>query len=595
MSQEPTRVEYETRVSSPTGRVRTASVTQAFNQETALSLETLGDAVPDTFTLSLYKNGVQQSSDNYTLHDPLERGGWDVRLKAYTGASSQPQDLGQHSPPYAGLENVPMGTDATLDDWFDNISTFDPNPADSETQARDALATAGITLVVIDGPGIWRQKPEGDTMAFEDTSSMDYLQATLLKTGARWWLTGNVLTIDGSAAPNTFARPPEDEHIITAHTHNNEVPTVEEPDPEEPPDREDYLSQCPDYEPPPGYEPPPKTPETLMQGVFRYPSKVGSGDEEVEYERVNTYNGRLIRTELIETGTINTPTGKVRGVRARSVTTFRHHPMCKEAVVEEVTQTFAAPDMSEAGANTDVEEAEATWLALGGAEMYLASESLKETIYHSSGYLKEEAETVRELELLSLREGEDGPVDFELVYNTRTRYILNEPNANGRWVQFTTERQTESVVVYAKEDPDPDTGKIPAAPARVQRTSRSTSRAEPSDAAPAQLNCSPPEPEDPDAPPETAPCEEKKEHEYQKALQAWSAREARKQAEYESRIANIANQAKRVYSISLGIPRSDLKVNGLYGGALIANATVNYADDGSGLSSTTSLTLWQRL
>lgn len=586
--------ELEYRCTSPQGRVRSASVSSAFGEQPSISLEVYGTTPPQSFTLELLQDGILLVSKNYVLNDPSETGGYDIRVGEYRGGTARPRDLGQHSPPYAGLENVPMGSSATLDDFFGAVSTTNPNADPPETQARDALAGAGIALVVIDGPGVWREPPEGDSMAFEDTSAEEYLGSTLLKTGARWWLDGDTLTIDGSAAPATFALPASDLNLITGYSYADETPDLEPPSPDPAPRREDYLSTCPEYEPPPGEEPVERSPETIMQGVFRYRGEVGEGDERFEYERVNIYYGRLEQSELIERGFINTPAGRVFGVRSRVLSKYQYHPMCKEAVVKETNQTFAAPDMSEAGTNTDVEEAEATWLALGGAEMYLASESIKEIVYHSSGYLKEETETTRELELLSLKEGDDGPVDFEIVYNTRTRQILNEPNAGGRWVQYTTERQTENVVVYAKEDPDPETGKVPAAPARVQRASRTTSRAEPSDAAPAQLTCSPPDPEDPDAPPETAPCLEKREHEFQKALQAWAAREALKTAEYESRLSNIGNQPRRVHSVNFGIPRLDIGLNDLYGGATVAGQNLSYSDDGQTVSATSSLTVWQR-
>ena len=328
-----------------------------------------------------------------------------------------------------------------------------------------------------------------------------------------------------------------------------------------------------------------------MQGVFRYTSEVGDGDERVEYERINTYNGQLLKTELIERGNVNTPSGKVFKERTRTVTEFKHHPMCREAVVQETTRTHVAPDSNDAGSATEVEEGYAMWRALGGNEMYLASESIKDTLYHASGYLKSETETIRELDVLRLEGGDR--VFLDRVYNTRTRTVLNEPNAGGRWVQYTTERQTENIVVYEASEPN-ENGVSEAVAIRVQRTSRATSRAEPSDAAPAQLNCSPPEPEDPDPLPETAPCLEKQEHAYQKALQAWAAKEALKTAEYESRAANIGNQPKRVHSVGFGIPRLDIELNSLYGGALAASVSHSYTDDGSQVGATSSLTVWQR-
>ena len=583
--------EFETRATSAAGRVRSATVSQNFGQETSLQVDVYGTNVPGNLTLALWVDGAEQTSKAYALNEPVETGGYDLRYGPYTGSSNTPRDLGLYKAASSGVENVNYGTGATLDDFFAGIS-YDPNPQiNPETEARDALAANGYSLVIVDGPGIWRAPPEGDTSSFGDTSIAEFLQATLLNTGARWWLEGTVLTIDGSAAPYGFALPEADKHLITSYSYADEYPEVTEPTPDEAPDREDYLSQCPDYEPPPGYEKPEKTPETIMQGVFRYPSQVGTGDERVEYERVNYYNGRLYKSELLERGNVNTPSGVIFKERTRTVTEFTHHPMCKEAVIKEVSTTYAAPDMSSAGTGTDVEEAEATWLALGGDAMYLASESVKDTVYHSSGYLKEETETIRELEVLSLRG--DPPV-IDLVYNTRTRQTINEPNAFGRWCSYVNERQTENVVVYETAEPD-ENGVSSSSPARVQRNSRTTSRVEQSDGAPAQLTCSPPEPDDPDAPPDTAPCEDKQEYEYQKALAEWQRKETLKTDEYQSRLTNLANQPKRVHSITLGVPRPDIALNQLYGNGLVASVSVTYADDGSQVQAGTSLTVHERL
>jgi hypothetical protein len=147
--------------------------------------------------------------------------------------------------------------------------------------------------------------------------------------------------------------------------------------------------------------------------------------------------------------------------------------------------------------------------------------------------------------------------------------------------------------VAAGGEGEPDNASV----GTVQRVRRSTPGLEQTDAAPPQLTCPPPnDPEDPpleQEPGET--CLEFKEREYQAALAKYTEEEAKKQAEYDSRIANIQNQDKRVHNVSLGIPRVDLELNESYGGGLIAGASLQYQDDGNTASGTTSLTLWERL
>lgn len=584
---------YEPRATTPAGRVKSASVSSAFNQAPQISAEVYGTVEPSSLTLSQLKDGVGDGSETYPLTGDGS-GGYDLQSAEYRGAASPEPDYGVKSGATGGLENVPNGVGATLDDFYASVTLSDPQPTQStEQQARTALTAAGYSLVVLDGPGVWREKPGGVSAAFEETSTLSYLQSTLLKTGARYWIDGSTFYIDGSAAPVTFGLPAADLPILTAYSFQDESVTVDDPAPGTPPDREDYLSQCPDYVPPVGYVQPERTPETIRQGVFTYPSSAGTGDERVEYLRTNYYNNRLYKTQLIERGNVNTPSGVVFKERSRSVTTFDHHPMCREAIVKEVTTTYAAPNMNNAGSATEIEAAAATWTALGGNDMYLSSESVKEIVYHSSGYLKQETETIRELDVLSLRDTADGPVDFELVYNTRTRQVINEPNSGGRWVQYTNERQTENVVVYDKSEPDPVSRGITAEPARVQRNSRSTARAEESDGAPAQLSCSPPEPDDPNAPPDTAPCVDKQEYEYQKALTEYNTQEALKTAEYNSRTANPANQSKRVHSLTFGVLQLGLKLNALYGGGLVAGVSHQYGDSGKQITASTSITVWE--
>lgn len=521
---------YESRASSGSARVRSASVTQAFNSETSVAVERYGVAKPTGLALTLYHNGALVESESYNFGVDEETGGRDLIHGVYVGARNAAADLGQYQGTQPGFLAKPS-YDADLGDAYPSATATDGPGVGTEQRARTALAAAGYSLVVYDGPGIWRKEPEDDT---GDIDTLSFLQSTLLATGARYWIEASTVYIDGRSIPVSFSLPSGDEHLITAHTWADELalespvdpedPALPEPTPEElelPPEpvADDYLSQCPDYTgTPPGYVPPEPTPEEPLSGTYEYVMEAGIGLDRTRVTRKNTYSaGSLQRTEATEEGVISTPAGNQFKLRLKAVTAIIYHPDCPSAILQQRDSTYIAPEMSAiyktqidpntgqvgTATRTDVEQAEDLYNALlsktNGDGLYLQNERVENFEYHLEGWLKRSIEVNRELNVLSYRAPQT-PVEnlqLDISYNTRTRSVVFEPQMGGQWATYTLERQTENVVVYetsAGSSGAPDT----AAPATVQRVSRSTPRVEGGNQAPPQMNCPPPAPEEPE-------------------------------------------------------------------------------------------------
>jgi hypothetical protein len=357
---------YETRVSAGSNRVRSASVSQNFGGEASVAVEVYGTASPGSqVAWELHKNGAVIDSKTFDVPDPAPTGGLDIRMGEYRGLQSQPGDLGSFSqtPPEF---LVRPGHDSSLNDAYTSAVAFVPTgPVDTEQKAREALSAAGYSLVINDGPGAWRGQPP-ESFAFEDVGILEYLQATLLKTGARYWIEGVTVYIDGSAAPSSFSLPQGDQHLITGYSYSEDYPTALEPTPEPEPNREDYFSNCPEYRQKiDNYEPPPKTPETVPQGEFVYVGEAGEGYDYTIITRKNTYNRHLLSTEVREQGYVDTPSGKVFAEKAVTTTRFTYHSKCPDALTGVTEETYIAPDLSDLPqGDVEVADAEQIWNAL---------------------------------------------------------------------------------------------------------------------------------------------------------------------------------------------------------------------------------------
>ena len=493
-------------------RVRSVSVSESFGAERQVEATFFGDAAPGSVTLETLQDGVSAGTQTYDLAGGEEQGGFDLQTGPYRGRNSLAAELGRFKNANTFFTAKPA-FDAELGDAYPSGAISTPGSS-TESRARDALTTAGYNLVVYDGPGIYRGEPEQDT---GDVDTLSFLQSTLLATGARYWITEDTVYIDGRALPAGFALPSSDAHLITAYSWRDEfaldgydpatepepTPTDEELELPPEPDAEDYKSQCPDYSgQPPGYEPPEVTPED-GDGTFTYTMTAGTGDDLTRVTRTNTYDtGRLVRAEATEEGVINTPNGKVFALKTKNVTTARYHPLCPQAMVQQLDQTFVAPELTDLSGETSptqIEQAEDLYNALlgktNGDGLYLQSERVETFDYHLEGWLQKSLEVNRELSVLSYRAPATPSDDLtlNLSYNTRTRSLLWEPLPNGQWVSYTLERQTENVVVY---ETSPGSGGQPdtSAPATVQRVSRTTPSVQGGDQAPPQMNCPEPDP-----------------------------------------------------------------------------------------------------
>lgn len=505
---------YEASATTPAGRVKSASVSLAFGQAAQVSADVYGTVEPSSLTLSLLKDGVQDGSETYPLTGDGS-GGYDLRSGEYRGAQGPVADFGRYQSADSSVLAKPS-YDADLGDAYPSATATTGTGGSTEARARTALSAAGFSLVLFNGPGIYRGEPETDS---GDVETLSFLQSTLLATGARWWVEGTTFYIDGRGVSAFFGVPSSDNDILTGYSYREEtsLPGYEpgvDPDPE-PTDEEleglppepivdDYLSQCPDYiGTPPGYVPPEPTPEDVLSGVYEYVMEAGEGDDKTRVTRKNTYSAGILQsTEASEMGVISVPTGKEFRLRLKTTTTFIYHPDCPQAIVQQRDSTYVAPELSNIpGSATapEVEQAADLYNALlakaNGDGLYLQSERVETLEYHLEGWLKRTLEVNRELNVLEYRAPATptGQITLNLSYNTRTRSVVYEPQPQGQWATYTLERQTENVVVYetsAGSGGEPDT----SAPATVQRVSRSTPSVQGGDQAPPQMNCPDPEP-----------------------------------------------------------------------------------------------------
>lgn len=508
------QVEFKVLAISGQTRVKSFSFDESFNQEAQTSVEHYGEVTPFDARLQLYQNDTLILELLRILSGPTT-GGISPTLGRYTGRGNVSKFLG-----HVVVRPVPVGhrfrRDSSLEDAYGLFPPSSAPAGSSEDMARTALAKEGISLVVHDGPGIWRGAPPAVT-EYQHTDTMSFLQSTLLATGARWWLDHDTLYIDGNHVARHFGLPLTDYHLITDYTYVDDIPPEEIPEapatpeeelpPEDPvvelpeePVEEDYLSRCPDYSGnPPEWVPPEPREEPLANGRVSTIMHGGSKGDPVTVTRSALYSkGILLETETTEEGMVDTPSGKVFKLKARSLTRISPHPLCPQAILQQTDKTFVVPELTTAG-NTQPELALELYNALLAKTnevtgLYLQSSRQEDFYYHAEGWLRKSIETNRELNALQYRPigNTDFDIDIDLSYSTRVKTVVNEPLGRGLWAKYTLERQSENTVVYEVfpgSEGDADT----STPATVQRTSRSTPTVDIDTSSPGQLNCPAPE------------------------------------------------------------------------------------------------------